>query len=50
MVSITNKSIGSKEQICGYQNCNISQIFIFGGYVNVKESLYTLVIIWVNTI
>ena len=27
-----------------------SQILIFGGYVKVKESFYTRVIIWVNTI
>ena len=33
----------------GYQNCNTSQIFIFGGHLKVRESLYTRVIIWVNT-
>lgn len=32
-----------------YQKCNISQILIFGGYVNVGESLFIQVIIWVNT-
>jgi hypothetical protein len=41
---------GTKELTGGYQNCNTSQILIFGGYVNGNESLYTLVIIWVNTI
>jgi hypothetical protein len=31
--------------------CNSSQIFIFGGFVQVRESLYTqLVFIWVNFI
>ena len=29
----------------GYQNCNANQISIFGGYVKVRESLYTRVII-----
>ena len=33
-----------------YHNCNSSQIFTFGGYVKVRESLYTQVITWVNTI
>jgi hypothetical protein len=33
-----------------YQNCNFSQILIFGGYVKVRESLYTQVMLWVNTI
>jgi hypothetical protein len=35
---------------CGYQNCNTSQISIVGGYLKVRESLYTRVIIWVNSI
>ena len=31
-------------------NCNTSQILVFGGYLKVRESLYTQVIIWVKTI
>ena len=31
------------------KNCNTSQILIFGGYVKVSESLYTRVMIWINT-
>ena len=50
MVSIININNGIKEPTHGYQNCNTSQILIFGGYVKVRESLYTRVIIWVNTI
>ena len=45
---IVNIYNGIKESTYGYQNCNISQILIFGGYF--KESLYTRVIIWINTI
>ena len=41
---------GIKQPTCRYQNCNTSQILIFGGYVKVRESSYTRVIIWVNTI
>lgn len=33
-----------------HQNCNTSEMVIFGGYVKVRESLYTRVIVWVNTI
>jgi hypothetical protein len=32
-----------------HQNCNTSEMVIFGGYVKVRESLYTRVIICVNT-
>ena len=39
-----------KEPTCGYQNCNTNQILIFGGYLKVKESLNTQVIIWANII
>ena len=49
MVSITNINNGIKEPTCGYQKYNSSQILIFDGYVKVRESLYTQVIIWVNT-
>jgi hypothetical protein len=31
-----------------YQNCNTTQILLFGGYVNVRQSLYPRVTIWVN--
>ena len=30
--------------------CNTTQILKFGGYAKGRESLYTQVIIWVNTI
>ena len=38
-----------KEPTCVYQNSSISQIFKFGGYVKVRESLYAWVIIWDST-
>ena len=41
MESLINIDNGIKEPTHGYQNCNISQILIFGGYVKVRESLYT---------
>jgi hypothetical protein len=41
---------GIKDSTHGYQNYNTSQILMFGGYVKVKESLYTRVNIWVGTI
>lgn len=50
MVSITNISNGIKELTCEYENCNTSQVMIFGVYVKGMESLYTHVTIWVNTI
>ena len=50
MVVIINISNGKKEPTHGYQNCNTSQILIFGGYLKVRESLCTQVLIWVNTI
>ena len=50
MVSMINTNNGIPEPTLGYQNCNTSQILIFDAYVNVRESLYTRVIIWVNTI
>ena len=49
-VVIININNGKKEPTCGYQNCNTSQILIFGGYVKVRESLYIRIIILVNTI
>ena len=39
MVSITNINIGIKESTHGYQNCNICQILISGGYLKMRESL-----------
>jgi hypothetical protein len=39
-----------KKPTHGYQNCHVSQISIFGGYVKMRETLNTQVIIWVNTI
>ena len=50
MVSIISIYNNIKESTRGYQNCNPSQTLIFGGYVKVRESLYTRVIIWVTTI
>lgn len=50
MVLITNISNGIKELTCEYENCNTSQVMIFGVYVKGMESLYTHVTIWVNTI
>ena len=41
---------GIKEPTYGYQSCNNSQTLVFGGYVKVRGSLYTQVIIWMNTI
>ena len=49
MISIIRINNGIKEPIRGYQNCNTNQILIFGGYVKVRESLYTRVVIWVST-
>ena len=40
---------GIKEPTYGYQNCNTSQILIFGGYVKVRK-FYTQVFSWVDTI
>ena len=45
MVSLINTINGIKEPTHGYQNCNTSQILIFGGYVDVRESLSNGVII-----
>ena len=50
IVSITNINNGVKEPTHGYPNCNISRILTFGGYVSVRESLFTQVLTWVNTI
>ena len=50
MVSIININDGIKEPTWEYQICNTSQKLIFGGYVKVRESFYTQVIIWVDTI
>ena len=49
MASITNISNGIKEHACNYQNCNSSQLLIFGRYVKVRESLYVQVVIWIDT-
>ena len=40
MVSIININDDAREPTCGCQNCYISRIVIFGGYVKVRESLY----------
>ena len=48
MGSIINISIGIKEPTQRHHNFNTNQNLMFGGYVKVRESLYTRVIIWVN--
>jgi hypothetical protein len=50
MASIMNINNGIKEPTRRYQNCNTNQTLIFGSYVKVRESLYTRIIIWVDTI
>jgi hypothetical protein len=50
MVSIININNSMKEPAHGSQNCNTSQILIFGGCVKVRASLHTRVIIRDNTI
>ena len=50
MVSVINSNNRIKEPTHGYQNCHTSQLLIFVGYVKARESLYTRVIIWVDTI
>ena len=47
MVSLINITNGIKETTHGYQIRNTSQI---SGYVKVRESLYTQILVWVNTI
>ena len=39
-----------KEPTEEYQNWNTTKMLVYGGYVKVRESLYTRVIFWVNTI
>ena len=41
---------GIKEPTHQYQNCNTNQTLIFDVYVKMRASLYTLVIILVNSI
>jgi hypothetical protein len=50
MVSVFKIISGITEPNREYQNCNTSEVFIFGGYVKVREALYTQVIIWGNSI
>ena len=49
-VSIININNGIKEPTHEYPNYNTSQILIYGGYVKMRESLYTQVVIWISTI
>ena len=44
MILIVNINNGCNEPIHGHQNCNSSQMLIFGGYINVRECLYTRVL------
>lgn len=41
---------GIKNSICGYQNCDINQIMVFGGCIKMKITLYNGVINLVNTV
>ena len=50
MVSMININNGIKEHIRGYRNCNPNQILIYGGYVKMREPLYTRDLVWVYTI
>ena len=50
MKSIISIHDGIKGSTCGYQNYNTSEMLVFGGYMKVRKSLYTLVIIWVDII
>ena len=47
-VLIIKNNNGMKELPHGHKNC--SHILLFDGYIKVRESLYTQVIIWINTI
>ena len=47
-IAIINNNDGIKELTHGYQNCNTSQMLMFGGYPKVEESYYSRVVIWVN--
>jgi len=50
-VSIININNDVKELTSRYQNCDINDILILGGYVKVRESLYVRVVVfWVQTI
>ena len=48
MVSIMNTNKWYPKRTHRYQNYSLDHIMIFGGYVEVRESLYTRVIICVN--
>ena len=41
MVSIININNSTKESTHGHQNYNTNEILMFGGYVKVRESMYT---------
>ena len=47
---ISNSNNAIKEPTHRYQICEIGQILIFGGYLKVRESLHTQVIICVNIV
>ena len=50
MVSISTINNAIKGPTHRYHMCKISQISIFGGYLKVREALYTQLIIWVNIV
>lgn len=47
MVLEANAWVSMNLPMGGYGNHNTSERLMFGGYVKVKESLYTQVLIWV---
>ena len=52
MLSIINIDNGNNKLIHGCHNCSTTHnliLMMFVGYVKVRESLYALVIIWVDT-
>ena len=48
MGSIININNGIKKPLCGYQNYIANQILMFGGFVKMREPLYTRFIIRVK--
>lgn len=50
MISLINTNYGIIEFTCEYQIRSTNQILIFGGYVEVKVSVYPQVFSWINTI
>ena len=49
-IDTSSTSTSASKSLSRVLNCNTDQMLTFVGYVKVRESLYTHVIIWVNTI